>query len=42
MKYINVLKNILIDNEKFKGINHFGENELSLLSNLRKQNLMIW
>ena len=32
------IKDILIDNEKFKGINYFGENELSLLSNLREQN----
>ena len=35
------IENILIDNEKFKGINYFGENELRLLSNLRESNLMI-
>ena len=35
---MNCIKEILIDNEKFKGINHFGKNELSLLSNLKKQN----
>ena len=35
---LNCIKNIIIDDENFKGINHFEENELSLLSNLRKRN----
>ena len=38
MRYMNCIENILIDNEKFKGINYFGKNELRLLSNLKKQN----
>ena len=35
---LKCIKDILVDNEKYKGINYFGENELSLLSNLRKRN----
>ena len=35
---LNCIKNILIDDENFKGISYFGENELSLLNNLKTQN----
>jgi surface carbohydrate biosynthesis protein len=35
---LNCIKDIIIDDENYKGINYFGENQLSLLSNLRKRN----
>ena len=35
---LNCIKDIIIDDENFKGINHFGENELGLLNNLKTKN----